>query len=164
MIRTFALGFGLALAGSACAQSFTWSFTLTGLQEVPPVMTTGTAQAVVELNAATNEVMWHLIVTGLEGDFTAAHFHQAPVGVNGPVVLNISNSWMPDPGTNRSGHMIGMSTVSSAVRDAMIAGNIYINVHTSRYPGGEIRGQVVPTAGAMALLALGGMASLLRRR
>jgi hypothetical protein len=164
MIRTFGLGAGLLIAAAAHAQTVTWTFTLTGLEEVPPVITTGSAQAVVELNTLTNDLMWHLIVADLQGDFRAAHFHQAPVGVNGPVIIDITSSWMPDPGTARHGHMIGATVVTDPIKAALLAGNVYINIHTTLHPGGEIRGQVVPAAGSLPLLTLGGWIALRRRR
>jgi len=164
-MRSICLGAGIAMvAAAASAQTVTWNFTLDGSQEVPPVITTGMSEAVVELNTLTNQLMWHLVVMDLSSDFTAAHFHQAEVGVNGPAILNITGSWMPDPGTTRHGHMIGMATVSDSVKSALLAGNVYINVHSRQHPSGEIRGQVVPAAGALALLSIGGMATILRRR
>ncbi len=73
---------------------------------------------------------------------TAAHVHQAPPGVNGPVIIPLTLT--PLSATFGSGHFDGIITPVQAT--AILAGDTYVNVHTSQHPGGEIRGQVVPQA------------------
>jgi hypothetical protein len=87
---------------------------------------------------------------------TMAHIHLAPAGANGPVVAWLYPSGPPAqliPG--RFNGVLGAGTLSdanlvgplageplSALIDAIQSGNAYVNVHTSQYPGGEIRGQI----------------------
>jgi len=66
----------------------------------------------------------------------AAHIHSAPAGVNGPIVVPLV------PPTSGSS-----SDCASVDRDLVLAilqhpENYYVNVHTTEYPGGAIRGQL----------------------
>jgi hypothetical protein len=118
-----------------------FSSNLDGNQEVPPVTTNATGTASLTLTGAGLE--FSLTVEGLT--FTAAHFHNAAVGVNGGVVRTITNDFA---GNTASG--LWSSTDSEPLTPGLInellAGNIYINVHTTANPGGEIRGQLNVTA------------------
>lgn len=116
-----------------------------GSQEVPPVATAalGSTRAVVNPNGS---VSYNVATTGLTG--TAAHFHRAPSGSNGPVVVNFTGG----PTT-----WSGTSAVLAPTALADLRGGLwYANVHTAANPGGEIRGQVsaaklpVPFGGACA--------------
>jgi CHRD domain/Secretion system C-terminal sorting domain len=116
---------------------------LDGDQEVsnPPVITSATGTASLTLTEAGLE--YSITVEGLT--FTAAHFHNGAIGVNGGVVRTLTGDFT---GNTASG--IWTSTDSEpltpALIDELLAGNIYINLHTSANPGGEIRGQVNVTA------------------
>ena len=85
--------------------------------------------------------MFTVTVEGLE--FTNAHFHNEAVGVNGGVVRGIFDDFV---GNTASG--IWTSTDAQPLTDELIAellaGNIYVNIHTTANPGGEIRGQLSP--------------------
>jgi hypothetical protein len=92
---------------------------------------------------------------GIE-NVTMAHIHLASAGNNGPVVLWLYPQAPPAQlisglfegmlasGTRTSANLVGPLTGQdlSVLIDAMIAGGTYVNVHTSQYPGGEIRGQI----------------------
>lgn len=148
-----------ALTGNASAALFTYNFTLDGLQEVPPNASPALGTAVVTLDTDTNFLTWDVSFSGLTAPMTAAHFHSpAPPGVNAGVALGIAGAG----GT--AGNIVGSANISAAFEQHILDGLAYINIHTSTFPGGEIRGQVVPTPGAIALLGVAGLLGVRRRR
>ncbi len=105
-----------------------------GGQEVPPVASsaTGGCYAVLDEPASLlNVTCAHDL-----GDATAAHIHAGSPGMSGPVVFNLG-----DPSTSPfSASWSGMSAAEIA---ELLAGNYYVNIHTTTHPSGELRGQLV---------------------
>ena len=110
------------------------------------------------LNPTTNVLTWTMNFSGLTTNSTASHIHaQAPTTTTASVVLNFATfagSTISLGGT--SGTATGSINLSSqaatppsltisgdSLLKAMNAGQAYVNVHTSQYGGGEIRGQIV---------------------
>lgn len=120
---------------------------LTGQQEVPPVNTQATGQAiVVPLNQS---VTYYVNVTGIQG-VTQGHIHSGAQGENGPIVVTLFKYDSPQNGvtesdnitaTNLEGPMQG-KTIPDLI-SAMKNGSTYVNVHTVQNPNGEVRGQLV---------------------
>ena len=109
---------------------------LTPSQEVPPADSTATGSAEVQFNANTNKVTWKVMFNGLTGPATAGHIHgPAPVGANAGVVIPFAGNLNAQP-------VMGEMTVTPAQYADMAAGLYYVNIHTARFPGGEIRGQL----------------------
>ena len=109
---------------------------LTPSQEVPPANSTATGSAEVQFNANTNKVTWKVMFNGLTGPATAGHIHgPAPVGANAGVVIPFAGNLNAQP-------VMGEMTVTPAQYADMAAGLYYVNIHTARFPGGEIRGQL----------------------
>lgn len=165
-----------ALAPVASAQTVSIGpFDLSGLQENPANASPATGFATLLLNTTTGDFTLDYSYTGLTGTVTMAHFHQAPAGTNGGVVYWLASMGAPNnlPTTLMSPALMtgmtsdtssGTGTFSPALISAALAGNLYMNVHTTTFAGGEIRGQVVPTPGAAALLGLGSLLVVGRRR
>ncbi|MEX1054510.1 MAG: CHRD domain-containing protein, partial [Rhodothermales bacterium] len=124
---------------------------LSGVNEVPPAMSVGSGTVLASLSGRT------LVLSGsfmaLAGGFTASHIHVAPVGVSGSVVLPLTvtvgedgRSGIFDPDENTydldAVALSGGATADSFI-DALESGDAYVNVHSSAYPGGEIRGQIL---------------------
>ena len=78
--------------------------------------------------------------TGLAVTATAAHIHTGAPNVNGPVKINLSFD------ASTAGTLHAASPIIAADETEMINGNTYVNVHNAAYPGGEIRGQLLPSA------------------
>jgi CHRD domain len=78
---------------------------------------------------------YRLRFSGLTGRSVAVHIHTGKRGVAGPVAVTLcAKNCVPRTGT---------LTVRKAVVVALRAGTAYVNVHTSKNPAGEIRGQIV---------------------
>jgi hypothetical protein len=139
------------------AERTTFTAHLTGAAEVahPPVETSATGQAVFRLSRDGTELSYRLIVANIE-NVTQAHIHLAPAGANGPVVAWLYPDGPPAqliPG--RSSGVLAVGTITDAdlvgplagltlddLIDHLRAGNAYVNVHTTAYPAGEVRGQI----------------------
>lgn len=128
---------------------------LEGFQEVPAVSTTGEGKFKAEVTDDT--IAYELEYSGLEADAFAAHIHLGQTSVNGGVIAFLCGGGDKPPCPARSGtvtgvidpaDVIGPSSQGIApgefdeVLTALEEGVVYANVHTSKHPGGEIRGQV----------------------
>ena len=110
---------------------------LTGAQEVPPVATTGTGTADVRYNTGTNMLSWSVTHAGLSGPLTGGHIHgPAGPGQNAGVVIPFTNLTAPT--------ITGEARITPEQLTQLTSGQWYVNLHTARNPGGEIRGQLRP--------------------
>jgi hypothetical protein len=133
----------IALAGCATYQehapawmpgSGAMKVSLSGAEEVPPVNTNATGSGSFRV-AADGTISGSITTKGIQG--TAAHIHQAAKGVNGPVIVPLTKSG--DTYSVPEGRKL-----SDAQMQALKSGNLYVNVHSDRYKGGEIRAQLQP--------------------
>jgi len=143
----------LGVPGKTLAAIVNLDATLTGSQEVPPVSTPGSGSATLTLDTDSNELSWDIIFSNLTASPTAAHFHApAPIGSNAGVQIDIASiSGLTSP-------LIGTATVTDTQESGILNGLWYINIHTSTFPGGEIRGQVqqIPEPTTMASILAAG--------
>ncbi len=102
--------------------------------------TTPTGLVVASLNTDSTQLEFTVNAMGLSGPVTAMHFHEAPAGTAGPVVMTLTSSIEVNEGGVLTAH--GLETVTSDFAAALRNGNIYINLHTALNPSGEARGQV----------------------
>ncbi len=149
----------LALAAvPASASDFRFVAPLSGGEEVPPVPTNGTGVATFKLSSDETELSFRLIVANIE-NVTQSHIHCGPPGVNGPVVLFLYGFELIEgrfQGVLSTGTATNSDVIPRPDSDAcpggvadlddliakMRSGDAYVNVHTSQFPGGEIRGQI----------------------
>jgi hypothetical protein len=129
-----ALAAGLALAGFAQAQIVYFQCTINGANEVPPTPSNGTGLGCFSFDTSTNIISYNITFSNLLGPETLAHFHQAPPGTNGGIIVNLP---LGSP-------KIGTAALTAAQASQLLAGNIYTNIHTTVFPGGEVRGQLTP--------------------
>ena len=130
---------------------------LWGREQVPPVASQALGMATFEVAADGNSIRYRLEVSRAV-NVQMAHIHVAPPGQNGPVVVWLYPSAPPPQlrpgrfdGELASGVITAASLVGPLARQPLSAllervrvGEAYVNVHTTAYPGGEIRGQILP--------------------
>lgn len=107
---------------------------LSGAEEVPPVNATGSGSGSFRL-AEDGSLTGSVTTKGVAG--AAAHIHLGAKGRNGPVVVPLDKKGdtysVPE----------GRKLTASQIR-AWKEGDLYVNVHTARHKGGEVRGQIEP--------------------
>lgn len=151
------------LGAALTAQAAMWSFHagLSGLEETPPNASPAVGDTHGMYDDVTNILHIDTMVSGMVGTTTAGHIHKAPIGVAGPVIKPLSVSL---GGTSTMSHDVFL--LSAAEEGDFLGGLYYVNIHSSVFPGGEVRGQLMPTVvpEPASLLALGAGALLLIRR
>lgn len=110
---------------------------LLGSNEVPPASTgdpDGSGFAHLTLNQGQGEVCFHITVQNIS-TITLAHIHRGVAGTNGPVVVDFN------PAVNGlNGCVTASAELIKTIRQN--PENYYINVHTTEFPGGAVRGQL----------------------
>ena len=131
-----------AIAGLAgCSSMPDWmpgsgamKVSLTGAEEVPAVATAAKGSGSFRV-AQDGAITGSVSTEGMQG--TMAHIHQAAKGQNGPVIVPLTKNGdtysVPDG-----------KKLTPAQMDALKAGNLYVNVHSDKNKGGEIRAQLQP--------------------
>lgn len=128
---------------------------LSGDQENPPVTTASRGVAEFLVDTTANRLRFAVHVTGMTMAATASHIHTGTAGINGGVLIDLS-----DPGPVPSGDYIGTRTIAAASVADLEAGRWYVNVHSAGFPAGEIRGQILRPAERLYLARMNGMEEL----
>jgi len=170
-----AVGLVLPMVSDAATQVYT--FNLDATQEVPSNASQAAGSAQITVDDSLDTISFVLTAFTLQGTFSNAHIHgPALPGSNAPVVFGLlSNADASGPVTVGSfsipnSYALVGSNKASAFADAINAAPwlYYVNLHTSAFPGGEIRGQLAPvpepTTSAMLLGGLGLVGFLAARR
>ncbi len=122
---------------SADANAETFYAYLSGAQEVPPAATTATGYARVFVNESTMTLNFTVVFNGLGSAQIASHIHApAAIGANTGVAINFGTVG----GT--SGTITGSTTITPTQLSQIRAHLGYVNVHSTNFSGGEIRGQL----------------------
>jgi hypothetical protein len=130
---------------------------LDGYSEVPAVSTTGSGELRLTI-VNENVIDFELTYANLEGaTTTASHVHLGQTDVNGGVMFFLCGGGGQAPCTPGSGSFSGTVTAANILGPAgqgisaqefaealkALRSNVaYVNVHTDKHPGGEIRGQI----------------------
>jgi hypothetical protein len=140
-------------------EGFTYS--MDGIQEIPSVVTSARGGGFAAINPEGSKLHFMLAADHLSDTTTAAHFHAAPAGEEGAAIFTLSPylSELKDSVTghgsvfgegfwdDQSNPALDQAAVSLFTNDS-----IYINLHTSLAPNGEIRGQVLHGAACLKIV------------
>lgn len=131
--------------------TITYAADLRAGNEVPPAASNAYGSAFVTLDLTNKTIAWDVATNGIANP-TMSHIHRGAAGVNGPVIINFATS----PAAIAGGRTSGSGTIASvqsanltdadltALASATTAAGYYVNVHSSAFGGGEVRGQLVP--------------------
>jgi CHRD domain len=132
---------GAALALSACSSMPDWmpgsgaiKVNLSGAEEVPPLTVPGSGSGSFRV-ADDGTITGSVTTKDVQG--TMAHIHRGAKGANGPVIVPL----------NKNGDTYSVPAgrkLTAAQMEELKAGRLYVNVHTTRNKGGEVRGQLQP--------------------
>lgn len=109
---------------------------LRGANEVPPNASPSQGFGWFRLDANDDTLQYAITWSNLVAPLTAAHIHRAVAGVNGGVVHGLQNLT-----PNSANGVWGPLTAQNLIQ--LEAESLYVNVHSSTFPGGEIRGQII---------------------
>lgn len=152
------LGFAALPGAAGDRKSNSLKADLEGFEEVPAISSTGTGELRVRIARDDSSFDFELNYEGLEGaTTTAAHIHLGQRSVIGGVSVFLCGGGGRPPCTPTSGTFTGTVTAANVIGPAgqgiaagelaellraMREGATYVNVHTDKHPGGEIRGQI----------------------
>ncbi|HJT81815.1 MAG TPA: CHRD domain-containing protein [Chthoniobacterales bacterium] len=180
------LAVSLVLLTTGRAQVYTT--TMTGPQESPINNSPGTGTAQITLDLALHTLRVVFDFTGLQGTASIAHIHGATdqpfTGTASPATNSAGFPGLPaamsgsydmtfstlDAATWNSTYVNGagggtLSGTELAFKQDLDDGQMYLNIHSSAFPGGEIRGFLaVPEPATIGLIAIGGCGLLLAMR
>lgn len=182
----------LGTTQTSYADAFVFTANLSGPAEDPPNMSPGTGFTTVTYDNVAHSLRVQVTFSGLLANTTASHIHSAtavpgagnagvatqvpsfagfPLGVTSGSMdntfdLTLASSWNPAFITANGGTP---ASAEIALFNGMIQGRAYLNIHSTQFGGGEIRGFLQPVPEPTTLLLLGsGLAgiasSVLRRR
>ena len=143
MLKILAVVATIALAGCAEMRSKMpdWmpgsgalNVKLSGAEEVPPVGTAGSGSGSFRIGDD-GAISGSVATKDVPG--TMAHIHLGARGKNGPVIVPLVKKG--DTYSVAEGHKL-----TDAQMKAFKEGNLYVNVHSNKYKGGEVRGQLQP--------------------
>lgn len=128
------LSVGCSMTGMKDSGTGMAAVSLTGAQEVPPATTGASGKSTIKIGDD-KSVSGMVTVAGINA--TAAHIHQAAKGANGPVIVPLTKS------SDTTFTVPASAKLTDAQYASYLAGNLYVNVHSAAYPGGEIRAQLM---------------------
>ncbi len=127
----------LRVAAATTKTVLPFTVLLNGDSEIPAVNTTATG--IGTLTLAGSNLTYNISFTGLSAPATAAHIHTPATATN-----NASPSVPFTVAAATSGNISGSTALTADEVAAIVNGMAYVNIHSTNFPAGEIRGQIVP--------------------
>ncbi|MBM0104674.1 CHRD domain-containing protein [Steroidobacter sp. S1-65] len=116
----------------------------------PSTNSTATGTGQLTFNLVTGVVTGGVTLSGITA--TLAHIHHGIAGTNGPVIVDfLASAADPNRWEVETGDVLNADQVN-----ALLAGQLYVNVHSAAHPGGEIRGQIKPQGVVVGIAGLSG--------
>jgi hypothetical protein len=155
----FLLGAGLTHAAPVA-----YVARLSGAEEFPPNISSGTGYAEIDFDSTANSMLVAANFSGLSANVTAAHIHCcAGPGANAPVATTTPSFPGFPSGVTAGTYLMVFDTTAASTYNAtfinnnggsvasaeatlengLAAGLAYFNIHSATFPGGEIRGQLL---------------------
>ena len=167
MIMAAAVVLTCAAVAAAIVGGFRFRGLLHGYNEVPAVSTVATGDFTARISKDESQIDYELTYSDLEGSVTQAHIHFGQPGVNGGISVWLcgnpgpgvtppagTQACPPSPatitGTLTAANVVGPAAQGIAAGEfeelvnAIRAGKTYANVHSTKFPGGEVRDQLAP--------------------
>jgi hypothetical protein len=148
-----ALALLLGTSTNVLAQTVRLTAVLSGGTEAPTAVSTGAAgTAEVFVNVTTRAVTYKVDIFNMPTLTVAGHFHVGGPGVAGPIVIDLTPPAVTDDfslsGSVSTSQLIarpanGIRNFDDFIQ-ALVGGQVYVNMHSSQNPAGEIRGQLIP--------------------
>ena len=140
-------------AAAASAQVVVATATLGSGDETPILLSGAAGTAEVAVDTVAKEFAITLRIFNIPTTTTAGHIHVGAKGIAGPVVIDFPGiggrlgdfitTFRVGEAAFRPNPAIGINSIEDVIQ-ALANGNAYVNIHTTTYPAGEIRGQLVP--------------------
>lgn len=162
-VAVIVIGSGMVFTNDGGSTNF--RLRLRGLDEVPVISTTGRGTFRATINSDETEIRWRLSYADLEGTVQQAHIHFGPPNNTGGISVflcsNLGNGpagtqMCPVPSATGDEAVTGVATAQDVIGPAaqgiepgalteLIAaikdGKAYVNIHSTKWPNGEIRQQ-----------------------
>ena len=129
----------LALVASpAVAETTAFTVELNGSSQVPPTDSKASGKGDFTYDDTSKKLTWTITYWGLSDKAKSAHLHgPASEGANGDTMITVSPLQSP---------IKGAAILKDNQAKALTGGDMYIDVHSAKYPDGEIRGQLRPAS------------------
>ncbi|HEX8196521.1 MAG TPA: CHRD domain-containing protein [Pyrinomonadaceae bacterium] len=140
-IFSFLLAFAaVVVLGSAASAQQKFTASMNPLQENPPVNSNGRGNCVITLNFAQTQITdVTCTFSQLTSGVTQGHIHgPAAPGANAGILFDLT----PPTGVTSGTFSRGPFTLTADQLTLLRTKRLYVNIHTSNFPGGEIRGQI----------------------
>ncbi len=131
-------------AAKAAADDIIYTAVLSDADQSTPTYSPGKGFAELRLERATLKLSWRITYQGLtSAPISAGLYGPENVGANAGQVVDLGTRGLKSPIT-------GSAIISDGVLGYLTTGRVYVNIHTTRYKNGELRGQLRRQAGTPA--------------
>ncbi len=132
-----------ALALASRAQVVQFNATLTAAQESPATTSTATGAAIVLYNVATNNLDLIISLNNFPNTITDVHVTEGAVGTNGTDIVHLDPSLFTRNGNTVTATILSRAYPSPGKPLTLLQNGAYLNINTTAFPAGEIRGQLI---------------------